>query len=113
VATDGLIADYVEHCRQFNVTKRGNEVALGYFFKKVLPPSYPRVRRRQTTIEKTVDNGFVVRRDARVRFYGLPTLEECRDHWDKTFGASREGWPAPEELGPAERVSRQQQATPF
>ncbi len=95
VMADVLTDDYIEYTRRFNVSRRGNQTALGRFLNKVCPGLGSTQRRAQ--IEVPSGDGFTRKRTMRVRFWMLPTLAQARTDWERLFG--EEKWdPIPEQM---------------
>lgn len=83
---------YIKTAQQTGVPRRSTASALGRFMKKALPGMYPRLKQK---IKVKVDSDG---KEVTVRpyYWELPTLENCRQHWDKEFGGPYE-WPVIED----------------
>lgn len=108
VDKEDLKDDFVEFCRQYNITDRGNDIVFGLLMAKWLPPGYPTIRKRR--VERTVDDGggFGVTRSVPRRFYRLPSLVACREHWTRAHGEVR--WLLMEDDG---LITKETKAEPF
>lgn len=84
VPTHQLVDDYVEHARRFNVSRRGNQTALGKFLQRVCPQLS--THRRRVEVETLSAEGWSTKKMRYVRFYQLPELEEARARWVKLYG---------------------------
>lgn len=80
-----LRTDFLRHAKAFNVARRGNSTKLTEMLKKFMPVAKFKVQQRATPIEIQDENGHS-RTINRPYFCVLPTLEECRKHWDENFG---------------------------
>lgn len=96
VRKDALVDDYIDYTRRFNVSRRGNQTALGRFLGRVCPKL---ISLQQVTEweEPTRDGGWTRTVKGRAYFWELPTLEEARNHWVALYGAM--DWPTYETQG--------------
>lgn len=96
VLRDSLTDDYIEYTRRFNVSRRGNQTALGRFLNRVVPGM--RKVQRAAQMEVPAGDGFMrtVHRE-RAYFYVLPTIGACRARWDELYGPQPWGETAPEQ----------------
>lgn len=69
-----LVDDYVSHAQRMHAIRRSTETGLGLFLARVCPTGWPQKGRHR-------DQG-----SKRSMFYVFPSLQECRDHWDRNFG---------------------------
>lgn len=87
VLCNALVDDYVEHNRNFgHGGRRGSATQLGMFLHSVCPA------RGLKKIQHRESASYKERIINRPYFYELPTLQECRDHWDEHMGGPYE-WP--------------------
>ncbi len=93
VAVNQLVDDYTEHTRRFNISRRGNQITLGKFLKRVCPSLSS--HRRRVEVETITAEGWSHKTMRYVRFYALPTLEEARERWVQLYG--EEPWEVIEE----------------
>ncbi len=91
VVKDQLVDDYIEHTRRWNVTRRGNQTALGKFMARVCPRLD--IIQKLATVEVPTGDGYVVKRERRLYHWILPDLTTCRARWEEIHG-SRE-WAGP------------------
>lgn len=92
VQAEELYQDYVEDAKDAGVNRRGTQTMLGFFFKRVLPPNWPRRSRHKVEVVMPLENGTVyTKRETRIHFQ-FPPLAECRQKWDELFGTKTE-WP--------------------
>lgn len=87
VMSDHLTDDYIEYTRRFNMSKRGNQTALGKFLQRMCP-SLTYVR-RSAKVEVPAGDGFTRTIHKRCKFWGLPTLADVRAHWEELHGPER------------------------
>lgn len=78
VICDVLEMDYSVSCAAFNITRRGSQIQLGRFLRKVCPRDWP---------QRTRDGG-----SNRKWKYVFPSLKELRNKWDALFGGIT-SWP--------------------
>lgn len=87
VPSSDLVRSYVEYTKSFNIVRRGNETAIGRFFRKICPKGYPRRERKMVTMSVDRGDGFgPTTMQKRIYHHMFPTLLECRDMWVATFG---------------------------
>ena len=91
VSKKDLTDDYVEYTRRFNVSRRGNETALGYFLRRMVPHVGSVQRIVNERVE--VDHGVTATRKRRRYFWVMPDLDVVREHWDSVYG--KQEWPVP------------------
>ena len=77
--------DFVQYTRSFNMSRRGNSTKLGQALKSFMPDGYPKQEQRATPIEVTMPDGNT-KMVKRPYYYVMPSLEDCRAHWDDNFG---------------------------
>ena len=94
--------DFIRYARAYGVTRRGNATKLSQMLQGFMPKSYPRNEQRSTPVEIVGLEG-VAENIKRPYFYLLPTLEECRKHWDDNFGGPYV-WQTPVDDGLPESV---------
>lgn len=90
VMKDEMLSDYLEYTRRLGIQRRSSATSLGKFLQRVMPGQYPSSYQRKADIDVPGNDGFTNRVTRRVYFYRMPTLAECREHWDSIFGASTE-----------------------
>ena len=85
-----LCDDFIDNLKRWPAGHRSNATRLGMFLRKALPGGAERV---QASGEHSVrqSNGDIIPVQ-RPTLYELPPLEECRKHWDETFGTTT-SWP--------------------
>jgi hypothetical protein len=84
VQKDLLLRDYCDSARNWNLQRRGNQVALGKFLSRVCPGLT--VSKRNAEWEEPGRDGTLLVRRGRRNFYELPTLEEARAKWVELHG---------------------------
>ena len=86
--------DYLEAAKNAGVMRRGTEIRLGFFWRRMLPEGYPKRTRMKVEVAVPLENGTVYTK--RVTRYHLqfPSLEACRAHWDQLF-KTQTAWPDP------------------
>lgn len=90
VIKDHLTDDYIEHTKRWNVSRRGNQTALGKFLAKVCPRLS--VVQKLTKVEVPTGDGYVVKVERRLYHWLVPDLRLCRERWEELHGARE--WPA-------------------
>lgn len=93
IPKEGLVQDYTDHTRRFNITRRGNQTALGRFLKHMCP-KLQQVK-RTLEIERVRDDGWSYKKKVRAYCYVMPTLKQARERWEELHG--REDWPDPDD----------------
>lgn len=86
-----LVDDYIAYTRRFNISKRGNQTALGRFLARVVPKLS--TVQRDAEWEEMTNDGYIRKMRGRAYFWVFPSLEECRRIWESKYGAT--DWPAP------------------
>lgn len=76
---------FYERMKMVGIQRRASPTALGKFLQRVLPRGYPRSYQKIVTRTVTDGQGFSFEQKARPRHYGLPTLAECRRHFEERF----------------------------
>jgi hypothetical protein len=94
VRKDALVDDYIEYTRRFNVTRRGNQTALGRFLQRVCPKLSS--MQQMTEWDEPTKDGWTRKVKGRAYFWELPTLEAARERWVGLYGET--DWPAYEPL---------------
>lgn len=84
-----LVDDYIEHGRRHHLSKRSSETKLGRFLRKVMPAFT--IHHKMADIEIPSGDGWTRKKTIRALFYKMPTLEACRDHWERLHGKTE--WP--------------------
>lgn len=92
VTKNDLQRDYLNWCDQQKVMRRMSPVAMRRFLKKVMPKNYPVATQIFADVNYQDSFGQETYRKEKVWNYHLPTIQECRDFWDKRFGGPYE-WP--------------------
>ena len=100
-----LYADYIRFAETQRVQRRSTPASLGMFLKKVMPEPYPIGAQRITDVTRPDNFGNEVVTRERRYFYDLPSLDNCREEWEKRFGKC--DWP--EDQTGDEPPSQQQQ----
>jgi hypothetical protein len=77
-----VLNDYIEQLRWFSRSRTSNSTRLGMFLRKALPS----LGREQLMEARAVEIDGRVRQIRRPWEYTLPSLDECRHHWDRHFG---------------------------
>jgi len=92
IPKEALVDDFIDNAKRFNVTRRGTATSLGRFLGKLVP----NIQQRQMMgkVNRVAPDGFSYVETKRMYHYILPSLEECRKHWDKSYG--KETWPITE-----------------
>ena len=85
IVTTELFYDFSTYARATNSRSRISPTQFGISLSKLLPGEYPLTVQRRAAVEVTLMTGErkVVQRP---RWYLLPTLDECRSHWDQLQG---------------------------
>ncbi len=94
VPKSDLVDDYIEYTRKFNVTRRGNQTALGRFLLRVCPTIT--TQQRLHSVDIPTGEGFTKKRKRRVHFYIFPSLEVARERWVQLYGS--EDWKGASQL---------------
>ncbi len=89
ISRTALQNDYLNYAQTIGVSRRTTATALGKFLRRACPQGWPK------QIQKKYANGD------RPYYYRFPSLEECREHWDKNYGGPFD-WPVYEESEEAE-----------
>lgn len=84
-----LCDDFIEN-NKWDRSHRSSATRLGMFLAKCLPNRAERAQSSGTHKVRQSDGRF--ESIERPTFYLMPTLDECRDHWDTTFGTTTT-WP--------------------
>lgn len=91
VIKDRLTDDYIEHTKRWNVSRRGNQTALGKFLNRVCPRLEP--LQKVAKVEVPTGDGYVIKVERRLYHWLLPDLETCRRRWEELHGPRE--WPRP------------------
>ena len=94
VRKDALVDDYIEYTRRFNVSRRGNQTALGRFLQRVCPKLSS--MQQMCEWEEPTRDGWTRKVKGRAYFWELPTIEVARDRWVQLYGDT--DWPSLEPL---------------
>lgn len=86
VVKEDLYEDYIDHAKDAGHGRRAVMTVLGMFLNKVCPGIYPRAKRAMAKRAVITDDGYQVESTKRLPHYVFPTLDECREHWDKIYG---------------------------
>jgi hypothetical protein len=92
VIKDHLTDDYIEHTKRWNVSRRGNQTALGKFMHRMCPKLEP--IQKLAKVEVPTGDGYVVKVEKRLWHWLLPDLETCRARWVELHGARDWSTPA-------------------
>lgn len=90
VRRGGLIDDYTEYTRRFNIARRGNETTVGRFMHRMVP-GLESIQKKENVEVPTGRGDYSETRVLRPYFYRLPNLDECRKAWEELYGAEK--WP--------------------
>jgi hypothetical protein len=96
VQKDRLQSDYLAYAESQRHFRRVSPTVLGRFLVRQLPASWPRSMQRMTDVERDDGRGHVEVVRERAYWYELPSLEICRNSWDKKYGGPFD-WPEVEE----------------
>lgn len=88
-----LVHDFTSYISAWRASSRSNATRLGQFMTRALPTKHRLKAQLAGKYDVVRENGEV-KPVNRPRVYLLPTLEVCRDHWDKAHGGPFE-WPEP------------------
>lgn len=83
VPCDLLAIDYLNYIRTFNMHRRSSGARFFQTFEELVPSSDKFQSQSPTAMPKGDGTTVVVQRPW---FFSLPSLQECRDHFDKHFG---------------------------
>ena len=86
-----LAYDFTTYTRLWNMTNRGNSTRLGRFMRSICPKDHD-LRKQLSGKHEVVQENGEVKVVERPRVYHLPSLKECRAHWDSDFGGPYD-WP--------------------
>lgn len=103
VAKADLQRDYINYAERQKIMRRASPTALGKFLKRVLPAAYPQTFQKLADVTEQDRWGREDVRRAKVWFYGFPSLDAARAHWDDRFGGPYQ-WPIVEETPEGEEV---------
>jgi Family of unknown function (DUF5906) len=97
VVCDLLTLDYWNYTKGFNMSRRGNATRMGLALKEFVP-NLKRFQRSSPVDVPQADGS--TKTVGRPWCYRIPTLDECRAHFDKNFGGPYhwEGDEPPEEI---------------
>lgn len=76
---------FYERMKMVGVQRRASPTALGKFLQRVLPPGYPKSFQKFVERDVMEEGGWSRKVKTRPRHYGLPSLEECRRHFEERF----------------------------
>lgn len=85
VRCDALQDDYFQRMKDVGVMRRASPTALGRFLQRVLPPGFPKAFQKYVNEKRVTNDGFTVEVKVRPRFYGMPTLDVCRQFFEERF----------------------------
>ena len=86
VSKDDLNHDMIRYMERQKIMRRPSPSALGKFLVKVMKEGYPVAFQKMAEISVEDGYGQMRARTGRFYFYKIPSLTECRDHFDKKFG---------------------------
>lgn len=95
VVIDLLVQDYINYTKNFNMSRRGNATRMGMALNDFFPGGTKRFQ-RTAPVEIPQPDG-TKKRVGRPWCYRIPSLEECRKHFDAQFGGPY-NWEADEPL---------------
>lgn len=78
--------DYVIYMTRVGIMRKSSATVLGKFLGRVCPGGMPRSYQRMALVKQTGHYGEEFTINRRVYFYELPSIELCRQHWDKHYG---------------------------
>jgi len=85
VACELLNHDYINYTRGLNLSRRSNPTRLGISLREMLPADTLKRLQRRAPVEVPQPDG-TKKLLTKPWYYKLPTLEECRAHFDANFG---------------------------
>lgn len=86
--------DYVNFMIRIGVQRKFSPTLLGKFLAKACPEGHPKSYQKLAKVTEIGQHGEQYSQMKRVYFYGMPSLQECRNIWDKQHG-SKSNWNAP------------------
>jgi hypothetical protein len=102
-----LVDDFIEHAKQWGISRRGSETALGMFLHGVCPEL--RTKQMTATFTEPDPRGYPIEVRRQTNFYVVPSLPEARKAWDDRYGKVE--WPDTEQS--SLEVINQEDAPPF
>jgi hypothetical protein len=84
VIKDHLVDDYIDHTKRWNVSRRGNQTALGKFLKRMCPGLD--IIQKLAKVERPTGDGFIIKVEKRLYHWIVPDLTACRERWEKLHG---------------------------
>ena len=87
-----LCNDFIDYTNQWDRGFKSNSTRLGIFLRKVFPSGYDREQAagQHSVMQASGEMQMITR----PYFYTIPSLDECRAHWDATFGTTTK-WSKP------------------
>lgn len=98
IQKNALQDDYVFFLQRMGVMRKSSPTVLGKFLGRVCPEGTVRSYQRVAQVKEHGQYGEEYHVTRRVYFYELPSLENCREHWDRHHGGPFK-WHAPLEKG--------------
>lgn len=92
IIKEHMLDDYIEYMKRIGIQRRATSTSLGKFLQRICPGRWPRSYQGIADIDVQGPDGWVKKVPRRVYFYDFPPLEQCRAHWDESFGGPSE-WP--------------------
>ena len=98
VQKDHLMRDYIKFSEDQKHMRRVTPTLLGRSLNRFLPEGFPKTTQRITDVERDDGRGGTRWARERVNWYTVPSLEACRDAWDKKYNTQFD-WPVLDESG--------------
>lgn len=92
VPKDRLYDDYINDLKDQGRNFRLSRTSFGKFLSESFPPGFPLSKQEMIDVAVINDHGQEVLMKKRGYVYYLPTIQECRDWWDKNYGGPYD-WP--------------------
>lgn len=91
IACQDLVSDFINYCRQFNVSRRGSATRVGDALRRFVPTVETKQGRSPIEVDMPDGSRKIIQRPY---FYVVSGLEDCRAYWDNNFGGPYD-WPTP------------------
>lgn len=95
--------DYITFMTRVGIMRKASATILGKFLGRACPGGVPRAYQQVAQVKMHGQYGEEYFMKQRVYFYEFPTIQECRDHWDKHYGGPFK-WNPPLEKPEPEQV---------
>jgi len=87
VLKNHMLLSYTGYMRTFSSSnRRSTATRLGQFLQKALPGEFPKNKQGGGAVEVMPLDGGPPKIQERPRYYLIPDLKTCREHWDTHFG---------------------------